>query len=79
MQKEEDKLRMQSERKRKEERKEETQHFGKNSEKYMKDLDWFLNRSQVGFVSLFSDCASIIFELSDSRIFRASLRLLWIN
>lgn len=61
MQKEEDDLYKQSEREEKKnrERKERERRID-SGDNYMKDLDWFLNRSQVGYSLLLPGCGAII-------------------
>lgn len=80
MQKEEDKLRKQSEREGKQDRKREEhereKHGGDDS---MKDLDWFLNRSQVGYSLLLPGCGVIICDFLALHMYRVFLLQSWIN
>lgn len=59
MRKEEGKLRKQSEREAKKTREHEQQKWQQESEDtgYLKDLDWFLNRSQVRNITFRNPCA----------------------
>lgn len=72
MQREEDKLRKQSEsegnkKRREQEKRKWEKHQGDDS---MKDLDWFLSRSQVGYLPLLGCCiVAQFFGLTTCRVF----------
>jgi hypothetical protein len=77
MYKEEEKLRKQSEREAQRNRERGQQDWEKDAgdKNYLKDLDWFLSRSQVGFPCPLG--SGILFATDGLIFFRASLRPSW--